>query len=272
VTPTIPYDSGDPTNEEQLVLEMINRARSDPVAEGRRLGIDIKEGLTAEQQTLVGPRPPLAMSKILLGTARSHSRDMHDRNFFSHTNPDGQTFADRITNAGYHWMMGGTIGENIAASSSATAAQLEDALMIDTGVAGRGHRVNLLDIRRDRVFREVGPGFFSGTAPNPSGFKDFITQDLGAVDGTAPFALGVVYRDSNGNKFYDPGEGLAGVTVRPDQGTFFAVTSNSGGYAFPTGSSGSITVTASGGGLPSPVSRMTALAGNNVKVDFVLGR
>ncbi len=39
------YDSGDPTPAEQLVLEYINRARSNPVAEGSRLGIDIHEGL-----------------------------------------------------------------------------------------------------------------------------------------------------------------------------------------------------------------------------------
>lgn len=39
------YDSGDSTPAEQLVLEYINRARANPVAEGQRLGIDIHEGL-----------------------------------------------------------------------------------------------------------------------------------------------------------------------------------------------------------------------------------
>src|SRR5436190_20798975 len=72
------YDSGDPTADEQLVLEMINRARANPAAEGQRLGIDINEGLpggeTATQQ------PPIAMNKILLGTARAHSKDMYTRN------------------------------------------------------------------------------------------------------------------------------------------------------------------------------------------------
>jgi hypothetical protein len=36
---------GDPTAGEQLVLEMINRARANPDAEGTRLSIDIHEGL-----------------------------------------------------------------------------------------------------------------------------------------------------------------------------------------------------------------------------------
>ncbi len=33
------YDSGDPTPEEQLLLEYINRARANPTAEGARLGM-----------------------------------------------------------------------------------------------------------------------------------------------------------------------------------------------------------------------------------------
>src|SRR3990172_3896860 len=68
------YDSGDPTPAEQLILEYVNRARSDPVAEGQRLDIDIHEGLP--DPSLVGPRPPLAMSKILLNIAQTHSQNM----------------------------------------------------------------------------------------------------------------------------------------------------------------------------------------------------
>ena len=39
-TATTQYDSGDPTPEEQLILEYINRARADPRAEGVRLRND----------------------------------------------------------------------------------------------------------------------------------------------------------------------------------------------------------------------------------------
>src|SRR5438477_7171641 len=71
------YDAGDPPAAEQLVLEVINRARANPTAEGARLGIDITEGLTATQVSEVMVRPPLAMNKILLGVARAHSQDMY---------------------------------------------------------------------------------------------------------------------------------------------------------------------------------------------------
>ena len=44
---------------------------------------------------------------------------------------------------------------------------------------------------------------------------------------------GVVYDDANGNGQYDPGEGVAGVTVSMDGGAYYAVTSASGGYSLP---------------------------------------
>src|SRR5579862_3502248 len=64
--------------------------------------------------------------------------------YFAHNSQDGTTPFQRMTNAGYNWI---TAGENIAAGSSTyTAAQLEDLLMVDSNTVGRGHRVNLLDL------------------------------------------------------------------------------------------------------------------------------
>ena len=135
------YDSGNPTPDEQLVLEYINRARADPIAEGQRLGIDIHEGLT--NPSLVGSRPPLAMNKILSSIAEAHSEDMYNLGYFSHTDPNGTTPFDRMINAGYNYVLA---GENIAGGSGLSAIDLEDLMMIDAGNPGRPHRVNLLDI------------------------------------------------------------------------------------------------------------------------------
>src|SRR5215831_7699630 len=117
------WDSGDPTPEEQQVLEVINRARANPTVEGARLatftpvglpGGDIREGLDIPGN--VGPRPPLAMNKNLLATARAHSDDMYARDYFAHDtlSPPTQTWDQRINAGGYL----GSIGENIAAASS----------------------------------------------------------------------------------------------------------------------------------------------------------
>jgi len=89
------------------------------------------------------------------------------------------------------------------------------------------------------------------------------------VSPAGPFVVGVVYQDENPNGFYDSGEGLAGVTVTPDAGPAFATTGTAGGFAFPVGTSGTITITASGGGLSAPIQKQVTLTGNNVKVDFI---
>jgi hypothetical protein len=272
MTPTVRaavlYDSGDPTSSDQLVLEYINRARSNPVAEGTRLGIDIHEGLT--DPSLVGSRPPLAMNKILLSIATAHSRDMYNQNYFSHTDPNGTNPFDRMAHAGYNYMLA---GENMAAGSGQSAPQLEDLMMVDSGTPGRPHRVNLLDLINPYpcgyppcVYSEVGIGYFGGAIPNGIGLTSLITEDFGAASAT-PFLLGVVYNDRNSNSFYDIGEGVAGVTITTSAGGYYAVSSTSGGYAIPIGTSGSISVTASGPGF-GPITKTVTLTGSNVKLDF----
>ncbi len=215
------YNSGDPTPAEQLVLEYINRARANPIAEGQRLGIDIHEGLQDDPQNgcygpeYVGVRPPLAMNPILLGTARAHSEDMYTQNYFSHSDPNGTSAFQRISNAGYNY---GSVGENIGAGTDMTATALEDLLMTDPGYGCRGHRINLLDIfpYPPPAYYEMGVGYYQG----PNG-QAFITQDFGTDVNTVPFLTGVVYNDANGNNFYDIGEGIAGVTITPSAGSYY---------------------------------------------------
>ncbi|MGP8071436.1 MAG: Loki-CTERM sorting domain-containing protein [Candidatus Bathyarchaeia archaeon] len=260
------YDSGNPTPDEQLVLQYINRARANPIAEGQRLGIDIHEGLVDPNgPELVGPRPPLAMNPALLTIANGHSEDMYDNNYFSHTDPNGTTAFQRMTNAGYNYV---SAGENMAAGTDMTATQLEDFMMVDSGTPGRPHRVNLLDIFPfpPPAYEEVGVGYYSGSASNSYG-NAFITEDFGTAANAGPFLLGVVYDDANGNNFYDIGEGVSGVTITPSSGNYYAISSSSGGYAFPIGTSGTITVTASGNGF-GPITKTITLTGFNIELDF----
>jgi hypothetical protein len=264
-SPTIAYDCGNPTAAEQVVLEMINRARANPVAEGTRLGIYIHEGLSPADSALVAVKPPLAMNATLLQISRAHSQDMWIRNFFSHTNPDGLDPFQRMTAAGYSFVKA---GENIAAGMA--PAGLEDLLMIDSSVAGRGHRLNLLDIYSSAPYREIGVGAYSSGSPNGMGLRDFLTQDFGTRPSSSAFIVGVVYSDANSNNFYDAGEGLSGVTVMPDLGSYYAVTSSSGGYAIPVTANGLHTLTFTGGGLPGVGTKTVSVttSGSNVKVDL----
>jgi len=50
-----------------------------------------------------------------VNAATLHSQDMLNRDYFSHTNPDGLDPADRATNAGYPTT---SVGENIAWSGT----------------------------------------------------------------------------------------------------------------------------------------------------------
>jgi len=118
------------------------------------------------------------------------------------------------------------------------------------------------------VYYEVGIGYYAGATSNSIG-SDFITEDFGAVPDAGPFLLGVVYNDVNNNNFYNIGEGIGGVTITPSSGGYYAVSSSSGGYAIPVGTSGTMTVTASGPGF-GPVTKTVTLTGVNVKLDFTV--
>jgi hypothetical protein len=263
-TATTEYDSGDPTPEEQLVLEYINRARADPRAEGVRLRNDANylwQNLpNASSSSAVGVRPPLAMNKALLLSARFHNDDMYKNGFFGHQDTVyGSAWARMMKGFGYPLLWG---GENIGAWGSPTTA--EDELMMDGDCLDSNaciHRINLFS----SSFEEVGIGWLATAG--------YLTQDFGsqnpASGNPGPFLIGVVYNDVNGNNFYDIGEGISGVTITPSTGTYYAVTSTSGGYAFPIGTSGTITVTASGSGLGS-ISKTVTLTGANIKLDFTL--
>jgi hypothetical protein len=76
----------------------------------------------------------------------------------------------------------------------------------------------------------------------------------------------VVFHDATGNGEYQPGEGLAGVTITV-AGVGSTTTMDAGGYAIQL-APGTYTVTASGGGLPAPIARTIVLGHDNVRLNF----
>jgi hypothetical protein len=231
------YSHGDPTSLEQQMLELINRARMNPAQEGiildtvntwysndaRARKPSFFTNLRSEFATYPAVAP-LAFNAKLIQAARAHSQDMIARNFFAHVNPSGQDPTARGAAAGYD----SGVGENIDGGGASSA---EDILMSHFGFMvdydnvdathPLGHRLNVLT----SSYSEIG----IGVAGARSGGK--ITQDFGAP--ARSYILGVAYSDANSNSSYDATEGLAGITVRPDSGNWFAVTSTSGGFAIP---------------------------------------
>jgi hypothetical protein len=279
--PTQLYSHGDPTNDEQYMLELINRARANPTEEGIRLMdtddqdvqfayqfFNINKTATKQAFTSYPQRPPLVFHPALMSAARTHTADMIQHNFQGHTSSNGDQLNHRFQKVGYQSQ--GMFGENVAAYSN-SVWHGHCGLNVDWGEQNQielGHRENIMNFK-NFVFTEIGVGITRTNGGLQQGTVGpyVVTQTFGIR--TVRYITGVVYTDRNSNGFYDPGEGLAGVEVKPSRGTNYAVTSSSGGYAIPFTGNGAFTLTASGGELSAPITINATFDGNNIKVDFV---
>src|SRR4051812_3300008 len=137
-----------PTDFEQYMLELINRARANPSAEASSFEIDLNEGLTAGTIT-TDAKQPLAFNVALITSSRGHSQWMIDNNTFSHTGANGSDPGDRMGDAEYSQTGNWGWGENISYRSElpgvpepvSTTAQEHADLFIDADIDGRGHRL-----------------------------------------------------------------------------------------------------------------------------------
>ncbi len=91
---------------------------------------------------------PLQNNEKLAQVARKYSRQMMEKNFFSHTGSDGSTLSDRVR-AGkiIYWMVGENLFKSKNIPQPVSAA-------VEGWLASPGHRENLLR----PVFRETGVG------------------------------------------------------------------------------------------------------------------
>ena len=98
----------------------------------------------------------------LVDAARAHSQDMVARNYFSHSTPDGVSFMDRVTRAGYAgWT---NLAENIAWGSGTLG---EPSAIFTNWMNSSGHRANILNAN----LREIGIGVASGTFQGYAGAR-----------------------------------------------------------------------------------------------------
>ncbi len=262
-----------PTNVEQYEVELVNRARANPSAEAQRQGIDLNEGLAAGTISTAA-KQPLAINPYLTASARGHADWMIDNNVFSHTGAGGSDPGDRMRSAGYSFTGNWTWGENIGYRSSypntpepvSTTAQIHNDLFVDNGIAGRGHRTNMMS----NAYKEIGAGLSAGEFNN---FNALMLANDFATSGSGSFLTGVAYADTTTHdSFYTPGEGMAGVTVTAtragDNAVFSTTTWSSGGYSLKL-NSGTYIIKASGGSLGGDVTYSNVVIGaENVKKDF----
>ncbi|MBM3482457.1 MAG: calcium-binding protein [Alphaproteobacteria bacterium] len=119
------------------------------------------------------------------------------------------------------------------------------------------------------AFMEVGAGVRTG---NFQGYNAAMATENFAPSGSGQFLTGVTYLDSNGDRFYTPGEGkgglsvaarLIGATTGPN-----AVSQAAGDYAMKV-ANGDYAVTFSGAGLVGPLTAFVTVTLRNVELDVV---
>ncbi|RMG95645.1 MAG: CAP domain-containing protein [Deltaproteobacteria bacterium] len=132
--PVVDWDPSWAAREEAIV-ELVNMYRA--------------QGADCGQYGWMGPASPLVMQPNLRCAARVHSKDMADRGFFDHVNPDGEDPFDRMMKAGYSFF---TAGENIAAGNDTAEATMQQWMNSD------GHCRNIMN----PDFAEIGVGYYPG--------------------------------------------------------------------------------------------------------------
>lgn len=128
------------------------KLRADPAAEARMLA---EVNAVRERNGL----RPLVMDPQLRDVARAHSRDMYQRDYFSHVTPDGRSAFDRLDAAGVKFL---AAGENIAFAPDVDSAEA-------SLLGSPEHRANIL--APDYV--RVGIGVIE--AP---GYEEMFTQEF----------------------------------------------------------------------------------------------
>ena len=230
-----------PSTYEQYLLELIN-------AERAKVGAQ-----------------PLAFDGDLNEASEGHSQWMIGTDTFSHTGSGGSSAGQRMSAAGYAFTGSWAWGENIAYATTRSPAGLQDeVLLLHTNLMNSsGHRANILNDN----YREAGLGFETGDY----GGRDtaFVTENF-AKSGSGVFLTGVAFDDKDGDRFYDVGEGLGGLTltaVSSSGATYTTTTYGSGGYdlVLPPAT---YTVTFSGAGIET-TTMQTTVGSKNVKLDLI---
>ncbi|WP_323779805.1 CAP domain-containing protein [Thalassovita sp.] len=273
-----------PTAVEQELLELINRARSDPSGEFDQLITDAATGaavtteitfaldyfsvdldLLRSQLAAYGTVAPLAWNDSLSISATDHSELMIQYDSQEHQLPGEASLLSRIVAAGYS--TANLVGENIYAYAY-DAVFAHAGFYIDWGYGTggmqdpAGHRITILSAN----YTEVGISALTDTNPATAVGPLVVTQDFGARSDYQPMLVGAVIQDGDGDAFYDAGEGLGGISVWATDatGNVTVTTSwDSGGFQMEL-NPGTYTVSFRGGVLTGIASYQVVMGNENV--------
>jgi uncharacterized protein YkwD len=116
---------------------------------------------------------PLCIDPVLTRAARSHSKEMIEKDYFSHYSYDGEGVGSRLRRFGYDWSV---CGENIAGGYGSPG---EPDSIFELWINSTHHRANILDGR----FQQVGVGTYTGSYKGMEGYTMY-TVDFGSQSQT----------------------------------------------------------------------------------------
>jgi uncharacterized protein YkwD len=153
--------------------EMVEAATTSvKTCSGGSITLDVKEERTLmlhnETRADYGLEP-LCIDPVLTRAARSHSREMVEKDYFSHYSYDGEGVGSRLRRFGYDWSV---CGENIAGGYGEPG---EPDSIFELWINSTHHRANILDGR----FQQVGVGTYTGSYKGMEGYTMY-TVDFGS--------------------------------------------------------------------------------------------
>jgi hypothetical protein len=309
VTPSVEWeyhktsDNLHPDANEQQLMWLMNRARSNPTVEGIWLATIYDQYITytpgCSQMTedidfcyIAGAldhwnvdldllqiefagydtKPPAAFDVRLYLAAKTHSEFL--------IRIDGQNHTDQLNriddeNFSYARVRGNVFSYSLSAIYGHAAFNVDWGDDEGSGMQpGRGHRLAIMSIDGD--YTNVGiaavPQLDSATSVGPLVITgNYCEANTFADNHYNRFLVGTVWTDKDDDNFFDPGEGIGDVTVMPDQGTYYAITSSAGGYALPITAPGTYEVTFAGGSaLNGDVVKTVMIGDGSVLLDLLV--
>ena len=251
--------------EEQYLLELINRARLDPLAEAERYALSLNSGLTSGTISS-SAKQVLAHNHLLEDAAQQHSDWMLRTNTFSHTGQGQSSPGDRMVDAGYDFYGRWSWRENLAWTGTTSNLNLQAAIEAhhEGLYRSEGHRVNTFaaDVNEIGVAQVRGDFSNGGTTFNAS----MLTLNF-AKSGSETYLTGVAYRDADGDGFYDVGEGRDGLSIGLNGDVVSSA--SAGGYGIEATPASDAQVTLRSGGEVLAVLEVD-LSSQNAKLDYVI--
>ncbi|MDE5074394.1 MAG: FG-GAP-like repeat-containing protein [Trichodesmium sp. St5_bin8] len=269
-----------PTPQDQYMLELVNRSRTDPQAEADLyLDGNLNEGLS-EGQISSDAKQPLAFNLKLNTAAKGHSQWMLDNNIFSHTGANGNKSGDRMRDSGYIFTGIYGSGENIAWKGTIGTPNFTTFVEKNHKglVRSKSHRLSLMRSNLQEVGISSLQGEFTFEGINYN--TVMTTQNFAYSGASGPFITGVAYTDAvKDDNFYTVGEGISGIIVTAvntnnSNNIFTTTTWDAGGYSLDVDPNKTYDVTFSGDlngdGQPGDTATyQVKVSSENVKLDVV---